>query len=227
MKSLYLHSALLKVVTAALFTTFSATAAGPWQTLVDGKSLAGWVNGSAPDGKPGPGWTVGEGMLHLKGKGGNLVSEKEYSSFELEWEWRIAEGANNGVKYWVTQVGPKREWLGIEYQMIDDVRNSDALIGGSHTTACIYDIKAAKADKPVKPAGEWNTSRVVVSDGKIQHWLNGKLVVEADTKAAEWKALVGQSKFKEKEGFAPGKGKIMLTDHQDETWFRNMKIREL
>ena len=216
------------LLAATLFaSTFLAHAADGWVSLFDGKTLAGWT---LADGKaPGPGWAVEEGgVLHLAGKGaGLLLSEKEYSSFELEWEWRIAEGANNGVKYWVTQVGPKREWLGIEYQMIDDVRNSDALIGGSHTTACIYDIKAAKADKPVKPAGEWNTSRVVVSDGKIQHWLNGKLVVEADTKAAEWKALVGQSKFKEKEGFAPGKGKIMLTDHQDETWFRNMKIREL
>ncbi len=213
--------ALLLTVTTALAT------AGPWVTLVDGKSLAGWINGSAPDGRPGPGWTVGNGMLHLKGKGGNLVSAAEYSSFELKWEWKLAEGANNGVKYWVTQIGPKGEWLGLEYQMIDDEKNSDALRGGSHTTACIYDIKVAKADKPVKPPGQWNSSRVRVKNGKIQHWLNGKLVVEADTKTPEWKALVGESKFKDKVGFAPGKGKIMLTDHQDETWFRNMKIREL
>ena len=218
---------LFRILPWALSAGMTATAAGPWVKLVDGKSLAGWINVSSPDGKPGPGWTVGEGLLHLKGKGGNLVSETEYVSFELEWDWKVAEGANNGVKYWVTKLGPKGEWLGLEYQMIDDTRNSDALRGGSHTTACIYDIKTAVAEKPVKPAGEWNTSRVVVKDGKIQHWLNGKMVVEADTKSGEWKALVGESKFKDKVGFAPGHGKIMLTDHSDETWFRGMKIREL
>ena len=208
-------------------TAFSAWAAGPWNVLIDGKSLKGWFNGSSPDGKPGPGWTTGDGLLHLHGKGGNLISDKEYSDFELEWEWKLAEGANNGVKYWVTEVGPKKEWLGVEYQMIDDVRNSDALRGGSHTTACLYDLKAARPDKPVKPAGEWNSSRVVVRAGKIQHWLNGQLVVEADARSAEWPGLIAQSKFKDKPGFAPGKGHIMLTDHQDETWFRHMKIREL
>jgi hypothetical protein len=196
-----------------------------WTPLFDGKSFAGWSQG---DGKaPGPGWSVHDGMLHLNGTGGNLVSEKTYASFELEWEWKVAEGGNNGIKYWVMPLGPKKELLGIEYQMIDDQRHADALRGGSHTTACIYDIKQAAADKPVKPAGEWNLSRIVVKAGKIEHWLNGKMVVGADTKSPEWTELVGKSKFKNKEGFAPGQGRIMLTDHKDETWFKNIRLRQL
>jgi hypothetical protein len=130
------------------------------------------------------------------------------------------------VKYWATKVGGK-EWLGIEYQMIDDHKHPDGLKGGSHTTASIYDIKQPAADKPLKPVGEWNTSRIVVREGKIQHWLNGVLVCEADTKTEEWKTMIATSKFKNKAGFAPGNGHIMLTDHTDKVWYKNIKIREL
>jgi hypothetical protein len=177
------------------------------------------VSGAVPSG----GWSETDGVIHLLGKGGNLISKEEYGDFELEWEWKVAPKGNNGVKYWVTRVGGK-EWLGIEYQMIDDHGHPDGLRGGSHTTASIYDIKEPVADKALQPAGEWNTSRIVVRGGKIQHWLNGALACEADTTSPEWKERIAASKFKNKEGFAPGKGRIMLTDHQDETWFRNLRL---
>lgn len=182
----------------------------------------------AGDGKaPGSGWSQSaDGVIHLSGQGGNLISKKEYQNFELEWEWKIASGGNNGVKYWVTKIGGK-EWLGIEYQMIDDLKHADALRGDTHSTACFYDIKAAIKDKGLKPVGEWNTSKIVSKDGKLQHWLNGKLVAEADTASEEWKAGIAKSKFKNKQGFAPGKGHLMLTDHHDETWYRNIRVKEL
>ncbi|MBL9132993.1 MAG: DUF1080 domain-containing protein [Verrucomicrobiaceae bacterium] len=179
------------------------------------------VNGETPSG----GWqSENDGTIHLAGKGGgNLISKNEYTNFVLEWEWKIGPKGNNGIKYWVTKVGGK-EWLGIEYQMIDDSGHADGLRGGSHTTASIYDIKEPVKDKALKPAGEWNTSKIIVQDGKIQHWLNSALAAEADTTAPEWKEMIAKSKFKNKQGFAPGKGKIMLTEHGDETWFRNIKI---
>lgn len=180
-------------------------------------------------GKPGAGWvTEADGSIHLSGKGGgNLISKHEFTSFELNWEWKLAEGGNNGLKYWVTQIGEQREWLGIEYQMIDDLKHADGLRGGSHTTASIYDIKEAAAQKPLKPVGEWNSSKVVVQEGKIEHWLNGKMVVAADTNSPEWKDLIAQSKFKAKPGFAPGRGRLMLTDHGDRVWFKNLRITPL
>ena len=215
------------LLAASLFaSTFLAHAADGWVSLFDGKTLAGWT---LADGKaPGPGWAVEEGgVLHLAGKGaGLLLSEKEYSSFDLEWEWKVAEGGNNGIKYWVTKVGGK-EWLGIEYQMIDDFKHPDGLKGGSHNTGSIYDIYDSAKDKVLKPVGEWNSSRVVVKDGKIEHWLNGKLCSSADSKTEDWKEHIAKSKFKSKEGFAPGRGKLMLTEHGDPTWFRNIRIREL
>lgn len=193
--------------------------------LFDGASLAGW---HAADGKsPGAGWVVEGGTLHLNGTGGgNLLSDKEYTNFELYWEWKVESGGNNGIKYWVTKVGGK-EWLGIEYQMIDDQKHPDGLKGGSHTTASIYDIKQPSANKPLKPVGEWNSSRVVVNAGKIQHYLNGALVCEADTTTDEWKTMIAASKFKNKAGFAPGSGHIMLTDHHDKVWLRKIVIKEL
>jgi hypothetical protein len=175
--------------------------------------------------KPGGGWkTEADGSIHLAGKGGgSLISKNEYKNFILEWEWKLNPKGNNGIKYWVTKVGGK-EWLGIEYQMIDDSGHADGLRGGSHTTASIYDIKEPVPGKLVKPAGEWNTSKVVVQDGKIQHWLNGALATEADTTVPGWKAMIAKSKFKNKVDFAPGQGRIMLTEHGDETWFRHLRI---
>lgn len=207
-----------------IFPALSSAAEPEWKSLFDGKTLSGWT---AFDGKPpGEGWKVVDGTIHLDGKGGNILSAEEYSSFELEWRWKIGAKGNNGIKYWVTELG-KKEWLGIEYQMIDDGKHPDGKPNSSHATASIYDIKAAAADKPLLPAGEWNLSRIVVKDGKIQHFLNGKMVVEADTTTEEWKKLIAASKFRNKKGFAPGNGRIMLTDHNDPTWLKDIRIRRL
>ena len=214
------HLALLTALVVSF--TSVASAEGEWVSLFDGKSLTGWT---AIDGKPIEGWEAKDGILHFTGKGPYLLSDKEYASFELEWEWKLDPKGNNGIKYWVTKIG--KEWLGIEYQMIDDNGHADGLKGGSHNTGSIYDIFDSSKDKKLSPIGEWNRSRVVVKDGKIEHWLNGTLASSADTKTPEWKEHIAKSKFKSKEGFAPGNGKIMLTAHGDPAWFKNLKIRSL
>lgn len=180
-------------------------------------------------GNPPPaGWvTESDGAIHRTAKSGDLISKEDYSNFEIEWEWKVAEGANSGLKYWVTNFGKsaeKPDWIGIEYQMIDDERHADAKRGDSHNTASIYDIKGRTDGSTVKPAGQWNTSKVVTKDGKIQHFLNGKLVDEADTKSDEWKSDLAKSKFAKRVNFAPGKGRFLLQDHGDEVWFKNIKV---
>ena len=212
----------LLVIALLLVSGSLVHAEAEWTALFDGKTLNGW---NTPDGKPAAGWLVeADGVLHFTGKGPFLLSEKEFTSFELEWEWKLAAGSNNGIKYWSTKVGGK-EWLGIEYQMIDDLKHPDGLRGGSHDTGSIYDIFDSSKDKKLLPVGEWNKSRVVVKDGKIEHWLNGSLAASADTKSEEWKAHIARSKFKGKADFAPGHGRIMLTAHGDPAWFRNVRIR--
>jgi hypothetical protein len=158
-------------------------------------------------------------VIHLTGKGGgSLISKAEFTSFELEWDWKLDKGGNNGIKYWVTKIGGK-EWLGIEYQMIDDNAHPDAKRGDSHSTACIYDIKAAAKDKPLKPIGEWNTSKIVVNNGKIQHWLNGALVSRGRyDKRTIGRQRIAASKFKSKGRLRPRPWQ----DHADRTRRRDL-----
>ncbi len=180
-------------------------------------------------GNPPPaGWvTEPDGSIHRTAKSGDLISKKDYSDFVIEWEWKVAEGANSGLKYWVTNFGKseaKPDWIGIEYQMIDDDRHEDAKRGDSHNTASIYDIKGRSEGAPVKPAGQWNTSKVVAKGGKVQHYLNGTLVAELDRNSDEWKERLAKSKFAKRVDFAPGKGRFLLQDHGDEVWFKNIRV---
>ncbi|MFZ4765592.1 MAG: 3-keto-disaccharide hydrolase [Roseimicrobium sp.] len=209
----------------AIFATASLYAADPVTlTLADFTDSKGAA--------PSAGWVADDAdeTIHLVGKGaGALITKQEYSSFELEWEWKVGPGGNNGIKYWLNNFGKpdKPNWLGVEYQMIDDVKHPDATHGDNRNTASIYDIKGAAKDKVVKPAGEWNVSKIIVANGKIEHWLNGALAASADTTSEEWKAAVAKSKFKAVVGFAPGKGRLMLTEHGDETWFRKIRLKAL
>lgn len=208
------------------FTTSALFAADPVKL-----TLEDFTDGSGA--KPAAGWSTEEGgVIHLTPAKGTsfLISKKEYSSFVLEWDWKLADAGNNGIKYWVTNIKDakgKGEWLGVEYQMIDDNKHPDGLKGGSHNTGSIYDLFDSAKDKILKPIGEWNHSRVVIKDGKIEHFLNGKTASSADANSAEWKEHVTKSKFGKKKDFAPGHGKLMLTEHGDPCWFKNLVITEL
>lgn len=188
-------------------------------------TLADFTDG---EGNPAPaGWVQeSDGTITRVAKAGNIISRLEYDDFEIEWEWKLEKGGNSGIKYWVN-LFPKGGWLGVEYQMIDDEGHADAKKGDNHSTASIYDIKGPVPDKGVKPAGEWNKSRIVVKGRKIQHWLNGKLAVEATVGSSDWKEGIAKSKFSKVEGFAPGKGRLMLTDHGDPVWWRNIRVKAL
>ena len=198
-----------------------------WIDLFDGKSLAGWVNDL---GQPvTKGWRVEEGLLHCPGRVGSIYPEQEYGDFELEFEWKIAKGGNAGVKYRMVHYKQglfgRPSWLGCEYQIFDDLNRK---IAPKNQTAAIYDIIAASDEKRLLPHDQFNTGRIVAHGTRIEHWLNGKRVVEVDIATDEWKALVANSKFSVVPGFftAP-KGKIQLQDHNDKVWFRTVKIREL
>ena len=209
-----------------LFAAASALAADP-VTLFNGKDLTGWTN---VDGKPmTAGWVVEkDGVLHRATKGGDLYTDKEYGDFEFSWEWKIAPGGNSGVKYRITTYD-KKGTLGPEYQLLDDEKHADAKIGPQRQTASLYDfVPPDAAAKKLNPPGEWNASKIVVRGTKFEHWLNGAKVMEMDTSGEAWKAALAKSKFKGIPTFAQNpKGRIMLQDHGDEAWFRNLKITEL
>src|SRR5204862_3051839 len=126
-------------------------------------------------------------------------------------------------KYLVTEDRPSAP--GQEYQMIDDSGNSDAKVGPLHATGSFYDVLPPSDDKPLKPAGEWNQSRVLLKGNHVEHWLNGKKVLEYELGSADLKAAIAKSKFKDVAGFdAKLKGHILLQDHGDEVAYRNIKI---
>jgi 3-keto-disaccharide hydrolase len=207
-------------------TLTAAEKAAGWQLLFDGRSLEGW-RGYRRETLPEAGWEVKDGTLRTvaKVKGSDLITRKTFNDFELTWDWRVAPGGNNGVKYFVTEERPQSP--GHEYQMIDD-SGYPGTLSSNHHTADFYDVLPAAADKPVRPAGEWNTSRIVVRGLRAEHWLNGKMVLTYELGSAAVKAGIEKSKFKGHPGFGDKiAGHIMVTYHQDECWYRNMKIREI
>lgn len=203
----------------------AAAADDGWQSLFDGRTLDGWraYGGKGPIGE---GWKVEDGVLKkLPGvKGGDIVSVKKYGDFELEWEWRVDKDGNNGVKYLVTESRPAAP--GHEYQMIDDTSEKWAKLPAKSKTASFYDVLPPTAAVPLKPAGGWNASRIVVKGAHVEHWLNGAKVLEYELGSEPVKAAVALSKFAKYPDFgAKIDGHIMLTDHQDEAWFRAIRIR--
>ena len=219
----------LPVLSQTLPVLTAEEKAGGWVLLFDGKSLDGWRPYGKPDGTPvGEGWKVEQGLLRkLPGvKGGDIISQKQYTDFELVWEWRLAKDANNGVKYCVTEARPGAP--GYEYQMIDDVSDKWKKLHDKAKTASFYEVLPPAADKPLKPAGEWNTSRILVKGNQVEHGLNGMKVLEYTFGSDAVKAGVADSKFKKFPDFGTKlTGHIMLTDHNDEAWYRTVKIREI
>jgi len=194
-------------------------------SLFDGKTLNGWL---AANGKPPTqGWDVVDGAIHhRKGRGGHLLSERQFADFELRFEWKIAQGGNSGVKYRTART--PRGLYGCEYQLLDDPNHPNGKNPKTRLGA-LYDLYAPDEDaKQAKPVGEYNQSRIVAQGSKLEHWLNGKKVLDVDTASDDWKTRIGRSKFRTVDGFAANKpGSIMLQDHGDEVWFRNIEIRPL
>ena len=206
-------------------TLTAAERAAGWQLLFDGQTLDAW-RGYRRETQPDAGWQIKDGTVRTvaKVKGTDLITRKKFNDFEFTWEWRVAPGGNNGVKYFVTEERPQSP--GHEYQMIDDAGYPGKLSPG-HLTADFYDVLPAAADKPIRPGGEWNSSRIVVRGAHVEHWLNGKNVLTYELGSAAVKAGIEKSKFKGHPGFGEKiAGHIMLTYHQDECSFRNLKIRE-
>jgi hypothetical protein len=193
-----------------------------WVTLFDGVSTAGWM---AVKGEsfPSESWVVVDGCLKTLVREPtfqDIRTEREFGDFELEFSWRIAPGGNSGVKYLITKYDA---WLpkdvtsgrgherarGCEYQLTDDARSEETRRDKTRGTASLYS-KIAPVDPPVREAGAWNESRIVVRRPAVEHWLNGRRVLSVRL-----------------EGALPARSAISLQNHQSECWFRALRVREL
>jgi len=207
--------------------------------LFNGRDFTGW-RGVHADKMPDRHWSVMDGTINVKPSdgsetGNDIVTLEQYGAFELVFEFKLTEGANSGVKYFVNEDFDSggKSGIGLEYQILDDERHPDAKMGaaGNRTLASLYDlIPSYKLEKRFqRPIGTWNQGRLVVYPNNIvQHWLNGFKAIEYERKSNIFDALVARSKYEKYQGFAAGdKGNLLLQDHGNEVSFRNLKIRTL
>lgn len=214
-----------------------------WILLFDGKTFNGW-RGLGRDGIPEGHWVIGEGAikkvpsrdvpLQEDGqplKGGDIMTTRSFENFELYLEWKISPAGNSGIKYNVSEemsisYPPKYAALGFEYQILDDENHPDAKMGTNRTAASLYDLIAPEG-KFLEHVGEFNTTRIIFRGNRGEHWLNGVKVLEYELGTPRMDALLAASKYKNIPGFGKKrKGHIVLQDHTDAVWFRNIKIRE-
>jgi hypothetical protein len=216
-------------ILAAIAVAAGVTAAAPepgWVAVFDGRTTRGWhaYNGT---GMP-AGWQVVDGALTRVAKAGDIVSDREFGDFELVVEWKIAPKANSGLFYRVVEHPDDKEmWNAApEYQIIDDA-GYPAPLKPTQKTAANYDLQPPAVDA-TRPAGEWNTTRIVVNGAHVEHWLNGQRIVAYELWTAEWKRLVAQSKFKDHPRYARAKrGRLGIQDHGDWIAFRSIRVREI
>lgn len=222
----------------------AAERAAGWKLLFDGRTLAGW-RGLGYDSIPTAHWRVVHGAIEKipSGKvprlpdgqpaqGGDLMTVGTYRDFELVFQWRVAPGANSGVKYNVDEQlslahAVNHAALGFEYQVLDDSLNDDNKVP-SHRAGALYDLIAPNTAKHLRPVGQWNDARIVLRGNHGEHWLNGAKIVEYDLGTPRMDSLLALSKYRSIPGFADRRrGHIILQDHGDEAYFRNIKIRTL
>ncbi len=205
-----------------------------WTSLFDGKEIKGW-HSYHKDGVVG--WNVENGTLTPDGTGGDLVTDKEYENFELEFEFKIPKGSNSGVVYKIIDSPDiKSTYMsGPEYQVIDDKGYVDGegkpyKLKDTQMTGANYDMIPPSDMAATKAPGEWNKGRIVVNNNHVEHYLNGKKVVDYEYGSDNWKQLVAKSKFANwPYATAHTKGKIALQNHspKEQVWYRNIQIREL
>ncbi len=210
-----------------------------WRLLFDGMDTKGW-KGAYKDHFPDSGWIVHDGVLTVTdsagdegGVAGDVVTDEQFSAFDLSFDFMLSPGANSGVKYFVTlKEHNTGSAIGLEYQLLDDKVHPDAKLGreGDRTLASLYDlIPAQKQERFIHPPGKWNTGRIIVyPNNHVEHYLNGVKVLEYDRGSKEFRDLVAISKFKVWDHFGEApRGHILLQDHGFNVSFKNIKIRPL
>jgi len=207
--------------------TKSQEAAG-WKLLFDGKTSRGWrsyYNEKFPE----KGWTVEDNTLRViaRGGAGDVMTTEQYADFDLRLEWKVSEKANSGIMYRVTPE-QKAPWhTGPEYQIFDD-KGHGLDPKNPHSAGALYGLYAPPPEKPSKPAGEWNQTRIVLRGDYVAHWLNGIQLMECVMGSKDWQKRVDASKFKVFPKFGRNRtGHIVLQDHGHDVWFRNIRIRKL
>ncbi|WP_297448508.1 DUF1080 domain-containing protein [uncultured Alistipes sp.] len=225
----------------------TAAEADEWIVLFDGETFDGWRGYNRTD-MPAA-WTIEDGAIKINGSGmgeagakdgGDIIFDKKFKDFELEFEWKVDKGSNSGVFYLAQEIPDQPIFISApEYQVLDNENHPDAKLGvdGNRQSASLYDMIPAKPQNS-KPFGEWNTGKIMVYKGTVAHYLNGEPVVEYHLWTPQWKEMLDNSKFSQDKwpqayelllncGGENHEGYIGFQDHGDNVWFRNIRVKEL
>lgn len=197
---------------------------GGWQSLFNGQTLDGWHTYQKPLGVT-TGWRVDSGWIRTDGTDKDLVSDQQYSSFELDLEWKVAKGANSGIFIWANEGTEEIYENSPEMQVLD---NANAPDGKSPLTAAgsLYALYPAPIALD-KPYGEWNTVRIVVHGSHVEYWLNGVRTVDVNFDSKEMLDKIAHSKFNAWQSFGRSRrGHIGLQSHGGTVWFRHIRIKD-
>ncbi len=209
-----------------------------WELLFDGVSMKKWKSAGS-DSFPSKGWHIVDGTLYMdenggRQLGGDILTKEQFDDFEFMIDFKLTEGANSGIKYSVHIYNPPIRGLGTvlgpEYQLLDDDKHPDAKAGrnGNRKSGSLYDILPSSAGNTLHPPGEWNTVRIVSKGNHVEHWLNGVKVLAYDRDSELYKEAFAQSKFKEMTDYGKReKGYLLLQDHGNKVFFKNIKVRKL
>lgn len=199
---------------------------GKWTVLFDGEKTYGLRGYKQPD-FPWDSWAIENGTLKtIPPRGIDLVTDEVYKNFELELEWKVPPAGNSGIFYFATEETHDIWQSAPEMQVVDNIAHTD---GKRSTTSAgsLYDL-IAPSKNVVKPVGEFNQARIIVKDNHVEHWLNGTKIVEYEYRGAALQKLIAESKFKSMPHFAKAnEGHIGLQHHDEEVWYRNIRIRKL
>jgi hypothetical protein len=220
----------LTMVTLLPLDLGAVNANSKWQVLFDGKSTAQW-RGFRRETFPEKCWTIESDALKTvagceKSDQVDIITKNKYKNFELELEWRVAPGANSGIIYLISEDEDQTWKTGPEMQVLDDEKHADGKIPKT-SAGSLFDL-IPPINKALRPVGQYNVTRLIVNNGHVEHWLNGKRVLAYDLSSDVLATLISQSKFKNFRQFARNtEGYIALQFHGDEVWYRNVRIRTL
>ena len=194
-----------------------------WRLLFDGETMDGWRNFRKPD--LSPNWTVEDGCMSLAPRGGNIVYDEAFGDFHLVMEWKIGPAGNSGVFYRVSEEIEHAWHTGMEYQILDNFKHKDGEKPETRAGS-LYGLYAPSRSV-TRPVGEWNEARIIAQGNHVEHWMNSIKLCAFDIGSPDWNARVEGSKFAGKPFGKCPEGLIMLQDHGDPVWYRNVKIMAL
>ncbi|MEX2633444.1 MAG: DUF1080 domain-containing protein [Balneolales bacterium] len=217
-----------------------------WELLFDGNNLNGW-RGLGIQNIPEGHWIIEDGSIRKVASddvaraddgqpvgGGDILYDQPFENYEFSFEWKVSPGANSGIKYNVSEElslsnSPETAALGFEYQVLDNNLHPDAENDPNRTAGGLYDLIPPSSYAKPNPVGSWNTGRIVFNGNRGEHWLNGKLSVEYELNTYMMDRLIETSKYGDNPDFKIRRkdGYIVIQDHGDDVWYRNLKIREL